>query len=169
MHHPHSKEWPHRASHRTLLRVTICRIWLRMVSLIGFGGPCTMEILGVTSMQVLFPLNYLFMLPFISFVITLAKPKSVILAFPLCNNILAGLMSRWMIFYSYRTLNPSTMCFMKITDSICYSMIYREGTSLILFSSCLAINYYRSPSSQYSKNMYRLLSDLETALNSTIF
>ena len=135
MHPPHSKASPHRASRRTLSRVTICRIQLRMVGLLGFGGPCTMEILGVTSMQGLLIVGY-FMVPFISLVMILAKPKSVILATPLCNNILAGFMSLWMIFYSYRTLNPSTMCFMKKTVSICYSMIYRGYlTHSLLFMS----------------------------------
>ena len=90
--------------------------------------------------------------------ITLANPKSVILAYPSCNMILAGLISRWIMLLLYNYLNPWTI----------WRMICTLSPSVILF--CLRINMsFRSPSLQYSRNMYRLRPVLAASYILTMF
>lgn len=91
------------------------------------------------------------------FSIDLANPKSEIFTIPSCNSKLAGLISLWMIYFLFKSLNPSQMCLKNKHDSL------SERFFLALMYSL------RSPSWQYSKKIYKLLFVLATSYSLTIY
>lgn len=70
---------------------------------------------------------------------------------------MAGLISLWIIYFLYKSLNPSTMCLKNKTPSFSAKHFLDLMYSL------------RSPSEQYSRKIYKLLLVLATSYNLTIY